>query len=280
MRFSKPLIITLCIFLALLAIASVVLFYRLAVIQSALKIGLSISDFNGIIQTNFRIVFILASVIIGIGIISLIAFILNELSRKLTIFSHRRQSFDYASNGFNENGKNKKNIDEKDKQTQLNQVKTENFKIKIEAVINNNESINQTAKKILIEFAELFQIVQGEIYLIIDNKIKLFETYAYYVPEGKITEFEIGDGLIGQVAKEKKALCLDNIPDNYITVATGLGKATPSNLIIFPLIYEKELVGIIELASFNKYSRHDEALCMNLSEILGKYFNQNTNKQQ
>ncbi len=279
MRLFKPLIITLFILLIILFIVSIILFNKLSVIQNSLGIGMNNSDLNGLVHTNFRLVFILVSIICGIGIISLIFFILSELSKNLSIFNHKNQSF---SNDNNDNSKNKKgaNIDEdKDKQYQLNQIKAENFINKFNERLNKKEKLNSIAKNILVEFADLFQIVQGEIYLIENNKIRLLETYAYYVPEGKIIEFEIGDGLIGQVAKEKKSLTLDNIPENYITVASGLGKATPSNLIIFPLIYEQNLIGIIELASFSKFSKYDEALCMNVSNILGKYFSQNISKK-
>ena len=165
-----------------------------------------------------------------------------------------------------------KTINRRKKSKHNNKIKSNQLLSKINEVINNNEDINKTSKQILVEFAKVFQIVQGEIYLLKDNKIKLLETYAYFVAEGKIIEFEIGDGLIGQVAKEKKPLRLDNIPENYINVASGLGKATPSNLIIFPIIFEQKLIGIIELASFIKFSGLDEELCMNISAILGKYY--------
>ncbi len=280
MRLFKPLIIILFVFLIILLVISIVLFHRLSVIQYALSIGMNVTNFNGLVQTNFRLAYMLISVICGISFISLIYFILSEITKKLNIFSSINKSKDYSiNNEYTTNRKNNKSDEDKDPQLQFNQEKTKEFINKINAILQKEDDNITIAKNILIAFADLFQIVQGEIYLIQNNKIKLLETYAYYVPEGKIIEFEIGDGLIGQVAKEKKLLCLDNIPDNYITVASGLGKATPSNLIIFPILFDQNLIGIIELASFQKFSKYDEAICMNASSVLGKYFTEHQNNE-
>jgi putative methionine-R-sulfoxide reductase with GAF domain len=280
MRLFKPLIFTLFTLLIVLFIISIILFYKLSILQNILlSNGINVSDFNSIVQGNFKLFYILLSIISGIGIISLIFFILNELSKKLNIFSFKNKS---SSSDFDNSSEKKKSIntdEEKDKLFQLYQIKIENLINKFNEIFQKKGDISIIAKKILKEYADLFQIVQGEIYMIRDNKIKLLETYAYYVPEGKIIEFEIGDGLIGQVAKEMQPLRLDNIPENYIVVASGLGKASPSNLIIFPILFDNNLIGIIELASFTKFSKYDQELCMKSSIVLGKYFSQNISQK-
>jgi len=271
MRLFKPKILILFVLLIVLFTFIFIIFYKLSAFQVALSGNINISDFKGFIQDNFRTTYILLAIICSISIITLLFFILIELSKKLNIFYYKNKSISSINDEESKNIKNNKSEEEKQAQQQ-NQIKSNQLLSKINEVINNNEDINKTSKQILVEFAKVFQIVQGEIYLLKDNKIKLLETYAYFVAEGKIIEFEIGDGLIGQVAKEKKPLRLDNIPENYINVASGLGKATPSNLIIFPIIFEQKLIGIIELASFIKFSGLDEELCMNISAILGKYY--------
>jgi len=271
MRLFKPIILILFLLLIVLLTVIVFLFYKLSVFQNALLVGSNIPNLNSLVLSNFRLVYTLLAIISGISIISLLFFILNELSKKLNIFSHRNKLVSSNDNEVSKNNKKNKPDEEKDKQQLQDQIKADNFISRINEIIQKKDDNNIVAKKILKEFANIFQIVQGEIYLFKDNRIKLLETYAYFVAEGKIIEFEIGDGLIGQVAKEKKPLCLDNIPENYITVASGLGQATPSNLIIFPILFEENLIGIIELASFIKFSRFDEALCMKLSAIFGKY---------
>ena len=162
MRLFKPLIFTLFTLLIILFIISIILFYKLSNFQNILLSNrISISDFNILIHTNFKIFYILLSIISGIGIISLIFFILNELSKRLNIFSFKNQSSTSDFNNSNEKKKNIKTDEEKDKQYQLNQIKIENLINKFNEIFQKKADNSLIAKKILKEFADLFQIVQG-----------------------------------------------------------------------------------------------------------------------
>jgi methyl-accepting chemotaxis protein len=65
--------------------------------------------------------------------------------------------------------------------------------------------------------------------------------------------FELGEGLVGSCAIEKKKNHLTEIPDNYIRITSGLGGSNPRSLILIPMKLEEEVLGVIEIASFNKY---------------------------
>ena len=65
--------------------------------------------------------------------------------------------------------------------------------------------------------------------------------------------FELGEGLVGNCAIEKKKNHLTEIPDNYIRITSGLGGSNPRSLILIPMKLEEEVLGVIEIASFNKY---------------------------
>ncbi len=66
-------------------------------------------------------------------------------------------------------------------------------------------------------------------------------------------EFALGEGLVGQCALKKKRILLSNVPKNYIKISSGLGKASPANLIVLPVLFEKEIKAVIELASFDTF---------------------------
>lgn len=67
----------------------------------------------------------------------------------------------------------------------------------------------------------------------------------------------IGEGLVGQAAIEKHTLFMTKVPNNYVTITSGLGEANPRSILIVPLKSEEEVVGVIELASFNIYQEFE-----------------------
>jgi putative methionine-R-sulfoxide reductase with GAF domain len=82
--------------------------------------------------------------------------------------------------------------------------------------------------------------------------------YAYHIAETETIEFEYGEGLSGQVAKEGKLININTVPDGYISILSGLGQATPTSIIIFPLKKDDEVIAVIELASFNCFDGEEE----------------------
>ena len=83
------------------------------------------------------------------------------------------------------------------------------------------------------------------------------------------TSFRSGEGLIGQCALEKKPITLSKVPSDYITVKSGLGEATPLTLYLLPILFEGEVKGIIEIASFESFNEKEQTLLEELINDLG-----------
>jgi putative methionine-R-sulfoxide reductase with GAF domain len=132
--------------------------------------------------------------------------------------------------------------------------------------------IEKFTEKVLINISKIYDIMQG-IFFVKDLSDKVFKkkgAYAYY-SEDELREFSEEVGLSGQVAANKKLLNISNIPEKYLMVLSGLGKSSPANLLILPVIYKNESIGIIELASFKKFDSLAE-------EILTDFTNQINDK--
>lgn len=101
---------------------------------------------------------------------------------------------------------------------------------------------------------------QGGLFIIHekDNKqiLELSACYAYDRRKYLSKEIEIGEGLVGQCALEKQITNLTEIPNNYLQIASGLGGSNPKNLILVPLILNKEIYGVMEIASFKIFDTH------------------------
>ncbi len=136
--------------------------------------------------------------------------------------------------------------------------------------INTKESIEDFSEKILQNLVKHFDFVQGIIYLK-DNKTNEFRsacTYAY-TSDSDPAPFKAGEGITGQVAKNKAMVNITSIPEGYLQVQSGLGSSSPDNLLIIPLLLNKETIGIIELASFHFLDKETEWTFKNLSKIIG-----------
>jgi PAS domain S-box-containing protein len=95
---------------------------------------------------------------------------------------------------------------------------------------------------------------QGAIYMTEeegDEKLlKMIACHAYDRKKFPDKQIRWGEGLIGAVAMEKKGYYTDKIPDGYLTITSGLGKANPRFLVIEPLVWNDRVFGILEIASF------------------------------
>ena len=90
--------------------------------------------------------------------------------------------------------------------------------------------------------------IQGAFYLLEGDKLVNRASYAFNRQRYIKQEFEIGRGLVGQVAYEKAMIYRTEIPDDYFTITSGLlNDAKPKSIIILPLLQEEELQGVIEI---------------------------------
>jgi len=158
------------------------------------------------------------------------------------------------------------NIERKKKEEEEKKLKEEKERIlsSVASVItdlNNPKDITKYCEKILSNLAKEFNIVQGLVFVLDknDSKFKPISTYAFFSEE-EIYQFSLGEGISGQVAKNKEILFINNIPENYITVLSGMGKSSPTNMCIFPLIHDSNTIGIIEIAAFKKFDVHAKAI--------------------
>ncbi len=104
-------------------------------------------------------------------------------------------------------------------------------------------------------------------------KLKLFAAYGYKEDKNIPKEFAIGEGLVGQVAFEKERIILTNVPEDYIKITSGLGRAKPANLIILPVLFENNVKAVIELASLDEFSETHLEFLSQLTESIGIVLN-------
>ncbi len=130
---------------------------------------------------------------------------------------------------------------------------------KFTRMLQGQRDLETVSKLILSELAPLVTAQQGLFYLMEtgDNHpefLKLISSYAYRERKNLSNRFFLGEGLVGQCALEKDRILLTHVPDDYIKINSGLGEATPLNVVVLPVLFEGHVTAVIELASFNRFS--------------------------
>ncbi len=148
---------------------------------------------------------------------------------------------------------------------------------KLARMLQGHRDLVTVSKLVLSELASLVNIQQGVLYTQSkrgdDTQLELLASYASKPNKHLAKTLEIGEGLVGQCAYEKKRILLEDIPQDYIRVGSTLGSATPLNVIILPVLFEGEVKAVVELASLRKFSETHLSFLDQLTESIGVVFN-------
>jgi signal transduction histidine kinase/HAMP domain-containing protein/CheY-like chemotaxis protein len=93
----------------------------------------------------------------------------------------------------------------------------------------------------------------------------------YGLPPGGGTQGRVllGQSLIGQVAKTKKPIVLDEVPAGYVRISSAVGEARPVNVIIVPIVFEDQVLGVIEAGSLWPFTQVHRDFLEQLMENIG-----------
>ncbi|GEM_PF-909409 len=126
-----------------------------------------------------------------------------------------------------------------------------------EILRQRSRELNKLTDDIIKNLVYYLKANQGGLFLINDSgdtsKVELISAFAYDRKKFFERSINIGDGLIGTVALERNTVYLKQIPEDYIEIESGLGDAKPKCLLIVPLKFEEDILGIVEIASFIEF---------------------------
>ncbi len=148
---------------------------------------------------------------------------------------------------------------------------------KFTQMLQGQKELLTVTQKILAELAPVVGAKHGVFYLVDNTEeepvLKLIASYAYKSRVTEATQFAMGEGLVGQCAMEKERILLTNIPPNYIMISSGLGECPPLSIIVLPVLFEGQVKGVIELASFENFNTTHQTFLGQLTESLGIVLN-------
>lgn len=144
-------------------------------------------------------------------------------------------------------------------------------------MLQGQSSLANVSRMILSNLTPLVKAQQGVFYLMteVENQpvLKLLSSYAHQERKHLANQFYLGEGLVGQCALEKQSILLTEVPQNYTQISSGLGATLPLNIIVLPVLFESDVIAVIELATLHKFSNIHLKFLEQLSEIIGIFIN-------
>ncbi|WP_096058982.1 HAMP domain-containing protein [Carbonactinospora thermoautotrophica] len=146
---------------------------------------------------------------------------------------------------------------------------------RISALMQGRRDLEDVAKLIMSEITPVVSAQYGAFFLAQrdeDGKpqpvLDLLASYGFQAPDGH-RRFAFGEGLVGQAAVEKQPILVTDLPQDYLKIVSGLGEAPPASIIVLPVLFENQVLGVIELASFHEFSEIHRAFLDQLMENVG-----------
>jgi PAS domain S-box-containing protein len=148
----------------------------------------------------------------------------------------------------------------------------------ISEILRKNDNVEQLSEEVIKFIISKVKAIQGAFYVVIkdDNsqekpQILLTASYAYNKKKYLQRTFKFGEGLVGQAAIEQDTILRTEIPNDYVTITSGLlGEKKPTCLLIVPLINNEEVYGVIEMAGLKKFNALEVRFVQEISNIIAQ----------
>ncbi|HTJ53381.1 MAG TPA: PAS domain S-box protein [Cyclobacteriaceae bacterium] len=146
----------------------------------------------------------------------------------------------------------------------------------ISEILRMHDTIDDLGDDVIKFILDKIGAIQGAFYTVNDDNpgkpmIEIRASYAYGRKKYLQSKFKFAEGLVGQAAAEKDTVLRTEIPDQYVTITSGiLGDQRPKCILIVPLITNEEVYGVLEFAGFKKFDPSQVKFVQELSLILAR----------
>ena len=140
---------------------------------------------------------------------------------------------------------------------------------RISSMMQGQRDLQTVSRMLMSEISPLVKAQHGAFFMVDGSDgngdassaaLHLVASYGYKRRKNLSNEFRFGEGLPGQAALEMKSILVTNAPEDYVKVTSGLGESLPVNLMVLPILFEEQVLAVLELASLNPFGEVDLSL--------------------
>ncbi len=128
---------------------------------------------------------------------------------------------------------------------------------KLIGLMQGQRNLRDLCDQILSGVTPVVGAQHGAFYVMEDDarepSLKLMSTYAHMRRKQLASRFALGESLVGQCALERKPIVVNDVPEGYVEIGSGLGQAPPRTVAVIPVLFEGQVRAVIELASFRAF---------------------------
>ncbi|HEY5813620.1 MAG TPA: ATP-binding protein, partial [Terrimicrobiaceae bacterium] len=147
---------------------------------------------------------------------------------------------------------------------------------KFTRMLQGQRDLFTVGEMLLSELAPLVNAERGTIYQMVGLKgqIPSLRRLASYAGSLDLPDYiAVGEGLVGQCARENQRILLSKIPVGYMPIRSSLGTSQPANVVVLPVLFEGQTKAVIELASLHKFTDAHLSFLEQLTQSLGVVLN-------
>jgi HAMP domain-containing protein/signal transduction histidine kinase len=145
---------------------------------------------------------------------------------------------------------------------------------RISALMQGRRDLAVVAELVMDELTPLVGAQYGAFFLAEEaadgsgTELRLISSYGD-PGDDRPTRFRLGQSMIGQAARSKRVIAIDDVPGDYVELGSGLGRTAATSLVVLPIVVEDQVLGVIELASMHRFTPVHRAFLEQLMETVG-----------
>ncbi|MGW3360362.1 HAMP domain-containing protein [Streptomyces bungoensis] len=144
---------------------------------------------------------------------------------------------------------------------------------RISALMQGHRDLPVVAELIMDELVPQVSAQYGAFYLAEDAEagpeLRLVGSYGRPDEDNRPARIPFGRSLVGQAARSRRTIAVDELPPGYVTISSGLGQIEPTALLLLPIVFEEQVLGVIEIAAVTPFTQIQRDFLQQLVDTIG-----------